>query len=86
MHLINIKVNDKISLYMCGTVLWMQGLKPTKQPVENDHGVLLFNGDIFYHKWSINQDLSDTQILLDKLSNVSFMNNIFYIPYTGLTS
>lgn len=76
MHLINIKVNEKISLYMCGTVLWMQGHKPTKQPVENDHGVLLFNGDIFYHKWSINQDLSDTQILLDKLCNCSSSQEI----------
>ncbi|CAH2104400.1 unnamed protein product [Euphydryas editha] len=67
-HSINIKVNDKVSLYMCGTVLWMQGFKPTNQPVENDNGILLFNGDIFYHKWPSAQDLSDTQILLDKLS------------------
>ncbi|XP_064076702.1 asparagine synthetase domain-containing protein CG17486 [Vanessa tameamea] len=70
-HSIDVVVNNDISIYFCGTVLWMQGSEPTKQPIENDFGILLFNGDIFYNNWSNDPSLSDTQILLDKLSNCS---------------
>ncbi|KPJ12257.1 Asparagine synthetase domain-containing protein CG17486 [Papilio machaon] len=45
----------------------MQGTIPVKQPLENNNGVLLFNGDIFDETW--NSGLNDTEIIMDKLSN-----------------
>ncbi|XP_047544798.1 asparagine synthetase domain-containing protein CG17486 [Vanessa atalanta] len=75
-HSIDVVVNNDISIYFCGTVLWMQGSEPTKQPIENDFGILLFNGDIFYNSWSNDPSLSDTQILLDKLSNCSSSEDV----------
>ncbi|XP_050362344.1 asparagine synthetase domain-containing protein CG17486 isoform X2 [Nymphalis io] len=75
-HSIDVVVNNDISIHFFGTVLWMQGSAPTKQPIENDIGILLFNGDIFYHNWSNDPSLSDTQILLDKLSNCSSSEEI----------
>lgn len=47
----------------------MQGVKLTPQPVENENGVLLFNGDIFNDTWD--KKFSDTYILMKKLGTVS---------------
>ncbi|XP_052745911.1 asparagine synthetase domain-containing protein CG17486 isoform X2 [Bicyclus anynana] len=45
----------------------MQGLKPTPQPVDNERGTMLYNGDMFDRTWSSN--LSDTEFIMEKLSN-----------------
>ncbi|CAK1602825.1 unnamed protein product [Parnassius mnemosyne] len=65
-HKIELNVGDGLRLFFCGAVLWMQGSSPFDQPVENDSGVLLFNGDIFDDTWDRN--LSDTKLIMDKLS------------------
>lgn len=64
---LEISISDGISAFFCGTVLWMQGLKLTPQPVENEQGVLLYNGDIFDETWDFT--VSDTQTIMDKLCN-----------------
>lgn len=60
---------------MCGCVLWMQGKKPIKQPLESDTGILLFNGDIFNSTWG---EDSDTEALLNIFDNVSIYTSINY--------
>lgn len=60
--------DGKLELFFCGAVLWMQGTIPVKQPLENDNGVLLFNGDIFDDTWD--SGFNDTEIIMDKLSRV----------------
>lgn len=60
--------DGKLELFFCGAVLWMQGTIPVKQPLENDNGVLLFNGDIFDDTWD--SGFNDTEIIMDKLSHV----------------
>lgn len=57
-----IKVN-KTNITFTGSVLWMQGAQPTLQPVENDRGILLYNGDIFDDQW--NDENCDTQQIMD---------------------
>ncbi|XP_039765135.1 asparagine synthetase domain-containing protein CG17486 isoform X2 [Pararge aegeria] len=59
-------INDVTSLYFCGSVLWMQGLNPTEQPVIKEQGILLFNGDIFDRTWDTK--ISDTEFIMEKLS------------------
>ncbi|XP_047987290.1 asparagine synthetase domain-containing protein CG17486 [Leguminivora glycinivorella] len=54
-------------LYFCGAVLWMQGQELTPQPVENDVGILLYNGDIFDESW--NEIISDTMTIMNNLSS-----------------
>lgn len=48
------------------SVLWMQGPQMTLQPLENECGILLYNGDIFDESWD--SRTSDTQIIMEKLS------------------
>lgn len=57
-------------LYFCGSVLWMQGAEPTPQPVENERGILLYNGDIFDRNWD--HEMSDTTFIMERLSNVIY--------------
>ncbi|XP_068621321.1 asparagine synthetase domain-containing protein CG17486 isoform X2 [Battus philenor] len=57
----------ELKLFLCGSVLWMQGPNPVEQPLENDRGVLLFNGDIFDYDWERN--INDTKLIMNKLSN-----------------
>lgn len=45
----------------------MQGMNWTPQPVENENGILLFNGDIFDDTWD--KKISDTCIIMEKLAN-----------------
>lgn len=63
------KIGDDpmIESYFYGSVLWMQGPELTPQPIENESGILLFNGDIFDVTWA-NDKISDTQMLLNMLS------------------
>lgn len=60
-----------VAVTFCGAVLWMQGAQLVPQPVENDQGILLYNGDIFDETWD--SSASDTQVIMEKLSqrNVS---------------
>lgn len=71
--MLEVAVDNSINMFLYGSVLWMQGPTPTKQPVENDLGILLFNGDIFDETWDT--EISDTRVIMDKLSHVS---NITY--------
>ncbi|CAH2067270.1 unnamed protein product, partial [Iphiclides podalirius] len=66
MHTVQIN-DDNVELSFCGAVLWMQGPKPVVQPIENDHGVLLYNGDIFDDKWDRN--CNDAEVIMEKISN-----------------
>jgi asparagine synthetase B (glutamine-hydrolysing) len=45
------------------TVLWQQGDKPTKQPLQDDNFILLFNGDLFMDR--PDHSKSDTEFLFD---------------------
>lgn len=47
----------------------MQGGKLTEQPIQNDKGILLFNGDIFDYTWD--KTIGDTQIIMNKLTEVN---------------
>ncbi|CAH0726032.1 unnamed protein product, partial [Brenthis ino] len=58
-------VNNDITLYFSAYILWMQGMKLTPQPVEDENGILLFNGDIFDDTWD--KKFSDTYVLMRKL-------------------
>lgn len=62
-----IHVDDMVTITFYGAVLWMQGLQPIIQPVENEYGILLYNGDIFDETWD--RDISDTQQIMERLSN-----------------
>nr|XP_032510579.1 asparagine synthetase domain-containing protein CG17486 isoform X3 [Danaus plexippus plexippus] len=66
MNELDIEINKNFRLFMCGCVLWMQGKKPIKQPLESDTGILLFNGDIFNSTWG---EDSDTEALLNIFDN-----------------
>ncbi|XP_013201210.2 asparagine synthetase domain-containing protein CG17486 [Amyelois transitella] len=63
------KLGDGITIYFYGSVLWMQGHEPTKQPVETELGILLYNGDVFDESW-VSQE-SDTKLIMDKLYNAT---------------
>lgn len=58
-------ISDNTKAYFYGSVLWMQGPSITPQPLENNTGILLFNGDIFDETWTT--EVSDTQTLMNKL-------------------
>lgn len=47
----------------------MQGSEVTQQPIENEHGVLLYNGDNFDETWNTNEN--DTMLVMEKLTNCS---------------
>lgn len=64
-----IKPSSDITISFHGAVLWMQGPRLTPQPIQNDKGILLYNGDIFDDSWSL--DVSDTHIVLDNLTKKS---------------
>lgn len=68
-----LKANGKIMTFL-GSVLWMQGSRPVIQPVENDKGILLYNGDIFDEEWSYEK--SDTEEIMARFTEavVSFAN------------
>ncbi|KAL0849495.1 hypothetical protein ABMA28_013772 [Loxostege sticticalis] len=68
MQEIRIEING-VSIEFYGAVLWMQGPQPTIQPVENDRGILLYNGDIFDEQWDSNR--SDTDQIMEKLYKAS---------------
>ncbi|XP_038210991.1 asparagine synthetase domain-containing protein CG17486 [Zerene cesonia] len=66
-HSCSFKINEHIVISFCGAVLWTQGPTITPQPVENEKGVLLFNGDIYDETWDTKY--SDTQIIMEKFSD-----------------
>lgn len=68
-HNVDLNVANNVKVTFYGSVLWMQGSGVTRQPVENEHGVLLYNGDIFDETWSTNEN--DTTLIMDKLTNCS---------------
>ncbi|XP_052873050.1 asparagine synthetase domain-containing protein CG17486 [Anopheles cruzii] len=59
--------DSRVLLY--GSVLWHQGAKLCKQPLETDRTVLLFNGDIFQPR--DDEEESDTQWLLRRIETCS---------------
>ncbi|CAH0405005.1 unnamed protein product [Chilo suppressalis] len=70
-----VEVNLKaINLYFCGAVLWMQGSHPVLQPLENDKGILLYNGDIF--DWNWDQEKNDTEIILGRFKTAVSIEEI----------
>ncbi|XP_053599704.1 asparagine synthetase domain-containing protein CG17486 isoform X2 [Plodia interpunctella] len=68
-----IYLDDGITILFYGSVLWMQGLEPTVQPVQTETGVLLYNGDIFDETWT--NEKSDTQQIMEKLDNASILSS-----------
>ncbi|KAI5634533.1 asparagine synthase domain-containing protein [Phthorimaea operculella] len=69
-----IDVGDGMQATFCGAVLWMQGPKLTLQPVETEHGILLYNGDIFDETWT--RSVSDTQTIMDRITKLRNIKNI----------
>uniref|UniRef100_A0A2A4JAE2 Glutamine amidotransferase type-2 domain-containing protein n=1 Tax=Heliothis virescens TaxID=7102 RepID=A0A2A4JAE2_HELVI len=74
---IEICLGDGLTAFFCGAVLWMQGPQLTPQPVENDQGVLLYNGDIFDESWSC--DVSDTTVIMEMLTKAKKPTEEFII-------
>ncbi|KAH9642735.1 hypothetical protein HF086_010388, partial [Spodoptera exigua] len=62
---LEIALDNDMTAFFYGAVLWMQGPELTPQPVETEKGVFLYNGDIFDETWPNN--VSDTLVILDKL-------------------
>ncbi|KAF9409399.1 hypothetical protein HW555_011223 [Spodoptera exigua] len=62
---LEIALDNDMTAFFYGAVLWMQGPELTPQPVETEQGVFLYNGDIFDETWPNN--VSDTLVILDKL-------------------
>ncbi|XP_022128600.2 asparagine synthetase domain-containing protein CG17486 isoform X1 [Pieris rapae] len=73
----SLQVSEDITLFFCGAVLWTQGPNLTKQPLQDDKGVLLFNGDIFDLKWDKNY--SDTEIIIQKFKECLSDNDIINV-------
>lgn len=59
-------MGNGVKLTFCGAVLWMRGPSIIPQPVQTDHGLLLYNGDIFNESWDVHAN--DTLIIMQKLS------------------
>ncbi|XP_041980286.1 asparagine synthetase domain-containing protein CG17486 [Aricia agestis] len=70
--------NDNLTLWFCGSVLWMQGKQLTPQPIENEYGILLFNGDIFDETWNT-AIASDTHLLMNQLTKESTCQHIISV-------
>ncbi|XP_026757296.2 asparagine synthetase domain-containing protein CG17486 [Galleria mellonella] len=70
-HRKEINLDDGIRVIFCGAVLWTQGPNFVSQPVENDCGIFLYNGDIFDESWDGN--MNDTEVIVAKLTRA---NNI----------
>lgn len=66
-------LGDGMNAFFCGAVLWMQGPQLTPQPVQNEHGVLLYNGDIFDETWP--SHVSDTLMIMEKFNNKAVRYN-----------
>ncbi|XP_042210769.1 asparagine synthetase domain-containing protein 1-like [Homarus americanus] len=63
-----LSVNDEVNALFEGCVLWLQGRKPTSQPLIDQNGnILLWNGDILAG-FEIPRDQSDTEYLSDELA------------------
>lgn len=69
---IDVATEFGISISFFCAVLWMQGPEITKQPVDDDHGVLLYNGDIFDKSW--NHAISDTQTISENIVSETMVN------------
>lgn len=65
-HAVKIDIGNGTKITFCGAVLWMRGPNIIPQPVQNDDGLLLYNGDIFNETWDMNAN--DTLVILEKLS------------------
>ncbi|XP_049868913.1 asparagine synthetase domain-containing protein CG17486 [Pectinophora gossypiella] len=65
-HVVELDIGSSVKATFCGAVLWMQGPHVTPQPVQNDRGILLYNGDIFDETWD--RSVSDTQEIMLRLS------------------
>ncbi|XP_026328036.1 asparagine synthetase domain-containing protein CG17486 [Hyposmocoma kahamanoa] len=74
---VEIDMGNGIKVNFCGAVLWMRGPTIIPQPVESDHGLLLYNGDIFNETWDINAN--DTLVILEKLGQVENFADIHII-------
>ncbi|XP_059049849.1 asparagine synthetase domain-containing protein CG17486 isoform X2 [Achroia grisella] len=59
-------LDNGIKVIFCAAVLWMQGSELTSQPIENEYGFFLYNGDIFDESWDAS--INDTQVIVKKLS------------------
>ncbi|XP_062554551.1 asparagine synthetase domain-containing protein CG17486-like isoform X3 [Armigeres subalbatus] len=57
-------------ILMYGSILWQQGSETTRQPIQSDRFVLLFNGDLFIDRGNTNA--SDTQWLFDRITSAVF--------------
>lgn len=64
----SIKIFD-LNLSFLGSVLAMR--KTTKQPIVNENGILLFNGEIFDSPFEIKEDENDVQVLSRELQKCS---------------
>ncbi|KAL4712829.1 hypothetical protein ACJJTC_011899 [Scirpophaga incertulas] len=62
--------NNHINITLRGAVLWTQGHQITCQPMENQSGILLFNGDIFDQTWD--SEISDTEQIMEKFSKINY--------------
>lgn len=65
-----ISLSNGVTFY--GFVLWQQGDRPAKQPLESDKFILLFNGDIF--NATKDNTVSDTTWLISKLDECNVTN------------
>ncbi|XP_021185992.3 asparagine synthetase domain-containing protein CG17486 isoform X2 [Helicoverpa armigera] len=79
---VEMSLGDGLTAFFCGAVLWMQGRELTPQPVENDQGVLLYNGDIFDDSWPC--DVSDTTVIMEMLTKAEKPTDEFIVQQLKL--
>ncbi|XP_059621991.1 asparagine synthetase domain-containing protein CG17486 [Phlebotomus argentipes] len=61
-------------IFFAAHVLWHQGGDLCPQPIEDEHGILIFNGDLFMDEITVAK--SDTSWLLDALSRCSSSEDV----------
>ncbi|KAK9870318.1 hypothetical protein WA026_006404 [Henosepilachna vigintioctopunctata] len=68
---------DQIFLF-AGSVLWLQGSKLTKQPINEEEHILVYNGDIFDQDSSFSRSVhGDTKLFLTFLKSKASLHKLF---------
>lgn len=61
--------HDNCNFVFAASVLWLQGKEATKQPIETDKSVLVYNGNLYGITALANNSSNDTEILLENLEH-----------------
>ncbi|KAF2894958.1 hypothetical protein ILUMI_11191 [Ignelater luminosus] len=62
-------VHGNYNFVVAASVLWLQGREATKQPIETDKSMLVYNGNLYRITSLSNKSSNDTEILLENLEH-----------------